>query len=132
MNAHVPPPVREKRKYFTAHSRERAFERYGLKLHATDMLEILRACLDGRAARMLTTTTGEQQFIWTYQGTQIVPVLSSDLSLILTFAPADAFAAGTNLKRFGRKQVPKTPRMAEPDRYNRARENRRAIEEVEE
>lgn len=128
MNAplrHIP------QRYFTAHAVDRAWERYGLALSAEDMREILRACHDGRASRMVHTSTGEHQFLFTFKGQMMVPVLSGDLSLIITFAPGDAFTAGTTRKRFGTKQVPKTPKSAAPDRYNRARENRRAIEEVE-
>lgn len=51
-------PVREKRKFFTQHAFERAQERYGLRLRPQDMLEVLRACHDGRAVRMLTMSDG--------------------------------------------------------------------------
>ena len=122
----TPPRTRPTIKFFSAHSRERAKERYNLDLSSTQMKDILRACKDGRATPVARQGACEV-FIWRFSDRIIFPVVR-DRSFIVTFREGSFLTAGWRLKRRGTKTVGATPKTINGHGpYSRARERRRAL-----
>lgn len=108
-------------------------ERYGLDFHAGDMRLIFNACVGGKA---ILGRTGEHGhvYILRYMDRPIVPVLSHDKSVILTFMPENYFIAGANRRHHQKtgkcKQRPARARNANQEGYQRHRITvREALEE---
>jgi hypothetical protein len=85
--------------FFSQHAVERAKERYGLALSSNDMLEILRACQDGRASLMQTIDEHGDTFVWKYHGRIVIPTVRDNRSFIVTFQPADYFLGSSREER---------------------------------
>lgn len=114
---------------FTQHAVERAFERYGLTLAYHEMLEIWRACHDGRATAMHAKEDGKV-YVYRWRGVWIMPVISSD-DLLVTFNPSTYFTKG-NFRSLSRKTVFGANRAAENPTYKRSvfkRDGQRAARE---
>lgn len=111
-------------KFFTVHAQERAKERYGLDLTPVDMLAILNACRVGKA--FLGKVDHESKtFMLHFAGQTVVPVISLDLGLIITFMAPDRFVSGRNLEHFKKlglaKQRSSVCRHPLKDGYRRER-----------
>ena len=111
---------------FTFHARDRARERYGIELDASDFREIADACKPGGAAVLMHEGRHGKHYLLTYRGTQIVPVVSCLDGAIVTFAPlATLTGAGRRAhqqKRGKAKTKQASHRFARSDEYRRARE----------
>lgn len=83
--------------FFTKHAHQRALEWYGLDLGPADMLRILKDCRSGTALLGKTNNTGHI-YLARFEGKVVVPVLTPDKWLIITFLTPDYFVSGQQLR----------------------------------
>lgn len=115
-------------RFFSEHAVERAQERYGLKLSAADMGEIIRATNDGRAQLMSRHETGGNVFIWRFKGQPIYPLVNVEGEFIISFMPKDYFRAGGRLEKYSTKTTAPSPKQnSGRQEYHRARSTREAM-----
>ena len=108
--------------FFTPHARDRAKEHYGLDLTVEDMSAIIKDCVKGRAFLGLSCPEGHT-YIALFNGKRIIPHLSPDKAMIVTFMPSGYFTAGSKRRWAQKKGVVKqnfaVARGATQDTYRR-------------
>ena len=80
-------------RFFELAAQEEARRHYGMILDEDAILNVLRACRDGRATFMYAAKRGSV-FLWRHRGRFLLPVTTSDRGMLVGFEePKGAFAA---------------------------------------
>ena len=112
-------------KFFTAHARVRALERYNLPFSVHDMSVIFTACVNGSAV-CVQDAPKTHTYVMDYGGARIFPRLNHDKSLLVTFMPKDFMKAGSRMRNEKRKGAKQKPRTGPSERGAYRRERIRA------
>ena len=79
--------------FFTPHARQRAKERYGLDLSASEMSGILKACEDGAATLISNNQKAGSVYAWKIGTIWVYPIVRNHI--LVSFKPSDFFLASS-------------------------------------
>lgn len=108
--------------FFTPHCRDRAEERYGLKLTVKELSAMLIACQNGTAPVLRKRVDGGDTFCFEVRGIKTFPIISPE-GVIITFAPSNFMVAAEG-RRHRKEMANQHPRAPRPGFINRQHTHR--------